>query len=212
MSRQERYAMKFRIFGSPFIITRDRREYPIKRDEHGLSARKRAFAAFDEGRKPEEFCNSIDISLRTAARYHADWKKLPPKFAKNYELQKKTKRSGHPLFNDDAIKMIAGQLSIPEEEVAHYLETPWGLQKILKGEFIPDQERKIQWDEATRKVVLLKVVTAMEMSALPPKDILLLADRLLKEAKGQGGPSNLARRVVYKMFGANRRRKNHSKR
>jgi len=64
---------------------------------------------------------------------------------------------------------------------------------------------------ATRKVVLLKVATAIELSALTPKDVLVLTDQLVNEAKDQGGTSNLARRIVSRMFGPNRRRKNMPK-
>jgi hypothetical protein len=204
--------MKFRLFGSPIIITRDRRKYPIKRDESGQSARKRAFAAFDESKKPEEVYCNIRISLRTARRYYADWKKLPENFTKNYELQRKLKRRGSPFYDDKTIMMAATELCISEEEVAYYLQQSWGLHKIIRGEFIADQDRKNQLDDAIRKVVLLKVVTAMEVSALPPKDILVLANRLLQEAQEQRGRSNLARKVLSKFFSSNRRRFNIAKR
>lgn len=203
--------MKFRLFGAPITITRDRRKYPIRRDESGLSARKRAFAAFDQDKKPEEVFNSFQISLRTARRYYADWKKLPANFTKNYELLKKAKRIGSPSYIENTMCDIAIQLSIPTEEVSHCLEQPWGLHKIISGEFIPDYDRKNRLDEMTRKVVLLKVVSAIELSALSPKDILVLADRLLKEAQGQGGQSNAVRRIVSKMLKPNRRPKNQPK-
>jgi len=203
--------MKFRLFGTPIIVTRDRRKYPIKRDESGLSARKRAFTAFDEGKKPEEVYADVQISLRTARRYYADWKKQPANFTKNYELLKKAKRIGSPSYIENTMCDIAIQLSIPTEEVSHYLEQPWGLHKVIRGEFIPDYDRKNRLDEMTRKVVLLKVVSAIELSALSPKDILVLVDRLLKEAQDQRGQSNAVRRIVSKMFKPNRRSKNQPK-
>jgi hypothetical protein len=204
--------MKFRLFGTPIIITRDRRKYPIKRDESGQSARKRAFAAFDEGKKPEEVYGSIEISLRTARRYYADWKKLPKNFTKNYELQRKLKRRGSPFFDDKTIKQVATKVFISEDEVAYYLRQPWGLHKIIRGEFIPDQDRKYQLDIAIRKVLLLKIVIAVELSDLPPKDMLQLVDRLIQEVKNQGGTSNLTHRVLSDTFAPNRRRKNIPKR
>jgi hypothetical protein len=36
----------------PFIWRRDRRKYPIKRDEHGRLAWQRAFEEFDNGKRP----------------------------------------------------------------------------------------------------------------------------------------------------------------
>ena len=41
------------------------RKYPIKRDEYGQSARSRAFAAFDAGKRPAEIYEQIGISKRT---------------------------------------------------------------------------------------------------------------------------------------------------
>lgn len=41
----------------------DARKYPIKRDESGNSARKRAFAEFDEGNKPRDIFEAVGISI-----------------------------------------------------------------------------------------------------------------------------------------------------
>jgi len=53
------------------------RKYPIKKDEYGRSARKRAFAAFNSGARPADVASEVGISLQTACRYFSDWKKLP---------------------------------------------------------------------------------------------------------------------------------------
>jgi hypothetical protein len=70
-----------------------RLRYPIKRDESGQSARRRAFDAFDEGLKPADVAPMVDISVRTAGRYFEGWKKLPQNFEMRYGLAKMALRT-----------------------------------------------------------------------------------------------------------------------
>ena len=53
------------------------RKYPIKKDETGKTARRRAFEAFDKGMRPAQVSRLVDISFRTACRYFTHWKRLP---------------------------------------------------------------------------------------------------------------------------------------
>ncbi len=59
------------------ILWFKRRDYPIKRDEYGRSARQQAFALFTEGYRPSQISknNLIPVSMKTLLRYFEDWKK-----------------------------------------------------------------------------------------------------------------------------------------
>ena len=67
-------------------LLRKRRKYPIKRNEFGESARRRAFDCFDRGLRPAQVANEVGISPRTACRYFADWKRHRPKLDARYHF------------------------------------------------------------------------------------------------------------------------------
>jgi len=65
-----------------------KRKHPIKRDDRGRSARQRAFKAFKGGSTPAQVATMVPISVRTARRYYADWKKLPQNLEMRYRILK----------------------------------------------------------------------------------------------------------------------------
>ena len=106
-------------------LKRKSRKYPIIREQYSRTARQQAFDAFDYGRRPAKVAPMAGISLRTACRYFADWKKLP----KNLELRccvAKALLRNKDELSDQTAKMITDYLGTPEEEVIMRLEKPWG--------------------------------------------------------------------------------------
>lgn len=105
------------------------RKYPIKRNELGKSARQRSFAAFDRGKRPTEAARLAGISLRTACRYHADWKKQPTGFRTRYRLAKIA--ISDPRTRKELYQKLAKHLEITEAQMAEELSKPYGLRKLL---------------------------------------------------------------------------------
>jgi len=108
------------------------RKYPIKRDEYGRSARRRAFDDFDDGKQPDEIALMVGISLRTAYRYFADWKRQPKNLQMRYRIAKAVLKNDRE-FREETIKSLVSNLGMSEEEVAMRLQRPWGLKQLLQG-------------------------------------------------------------------------------
>jgi hypothetical protein len=104
-------------------LRRRTRKYPIKRDEYGKSARRRAFDTFDQGLRPAQVALLVNINLPTACRYFADWKKLPQKVEVRYRLAKAVHKSTRE-FSADTIKLMGAHLGMSEEEVVDRLQKP----------------------------------------------------------------------------------------
>jgi len=116
----------------PIKLKKKSRKYPIKRDEYGTSARQRAFDDFDRGKRPAEVALVEGISLRTACRYFADWKKMRPNMRLTYRLHKAVLKSNDE-FSEQLIEAIAANLGMSREEVIMRLQKPWGLKQLLMG-------------------------------------------------------------------------------
>ena len=68
------------------------RKYPIQRDITGRSGRRRAFDAFDKGKRPAQVAGEESIKPKTAYRYFEDWKKLPKNSEMEYKAFKTLKK------------------------------------------------------------------------------------------------------------------------
>ena len=154
------------------------RKYPIKRDEYGQSARSRAFAAFDAGKRPAEIYEQIGISKRTANRYFADWKEYPKELRFRIEGIKQGMKK-NSKFSNRIIAILAKYLKLSPEEVEVRLEKPWGLQKLIKGFFTARSEAKAQSAEEARLIVGLRVALLMENLGIPPHAALQQFKRVL---------------------------------
>ena len=114
-----------------------KRKHPIKRDDLGRSARQRAFKAFKGGSTPAQVATMVPISVRTARRYYADWKKLPQNVEIRYRSLR-VARKHHSGFSQELAGLLGAKLGMPEAEVAERLERPWGLKQLLMGKW-PDR-------------------------------------------------------------------------
>jgi len=148
-----------------------RRKYPIIRDDLGRSARQRAFQAFKGGSTPAEVATMVPISMRTARRYYADWKKLPENVEIRYRLLR-VARKHNSGFSQEIIESLGAQLEMPEAEVIERLQRPWGLKQLLMGEW-PDRRQEREASEAeTRLQAALTLIHLLESGGIPPGEIM----------------------------------------
>lgn len=152
------------------------RKYPIKRDEHGRSARQRAFEAFDCGKRPGEVVRMVGVSPKTACRYFADWKKLPQNLKLHYRMMNAVRKSNRE-FSKETVESLSAYLEMSEEEVKEHLEKPWGLKQLLMGKWPNHRQEREQSEAELRLRAALRVINFMESGGVPPEKIL---DQLLK--------------------------------
>ncbi len=156
------------------------RKYPIKRDEYGASARQRAFEAFSYGKRPVEVAPTVGISLRTACRYFADWKKLP----KNSELWYRMVKAGlknRPGFPEEVIKTFAARLDVSEEEVRERLQKPWAMKQLVMGKWAAEVREKEERKRQARLEATAKLFHLYEVVGVPLDRIIAELGRLEAE-------------------------------
>ena len=162
-------------------LKRKSRKYPIKKDEYGTSARHRAFDAFDSGQRPAEVSRQVGISVRTACRYYADWKKLPKNLEFRFNVVKKIIKDD-PEFSRKTISMLSDCLGMSEEEVILRLQKPWGLKQLMKGDWPNYRRQKAQSQQEARLMAALDLVRFAEFCGMPPGDIRDVVKKLIDEA------------------------------
>lgn len=148
-----------------------RRRYPIKRDEHGRSARQRAFEAFDHGKRPSEVARLVGVSPRTAYRYFADWKKLPKNLDLRYRMMK-TIRKDSQEFSKETVESLSAYLEMSEEEVRERLEKPWGLKHLLMGKWVDLRQEREAGEAEARLQAALALINLIESAGVSPEQIL----------------------------------------
>ncbi|MFC2066780.1 hypothetical protein ACFLUO_07000 [Chloroflexota bacterium] len=136
------------------------RRYPIKRDENGRSVRQRAFDLFGAGQRPAQVCKTIAISLRTACRYYADFKKLHHRLP--YSTIRKWMRE-NPEFSEKVIAMLATSLEMSQEEVIVRMQKPWGLMEALKGRWPDYGLEREQAETKGRLLAALVIIKFVEI-------------------------------------------------
>ena len=99
------------------------RKYPIKYDEYGQSARRQAFALFDQGYRPAQVfkLKLVSVKLNTLYRYFEDWKKQKHKV--NRATFRKYMRE-NPEFMEKYIKILADYFEVPPEDIIVRLQKP----------------------------------------------------------------------------------------
>jgi len=145
------------------------RKYPIKRDQFGESARRRAFALFEKGRRPAEVAPQVGISCKTACRYFQDWKKLPRNLEWKYSLARAMLKR-KPEFSERIIKDIVDLLGLPLDEVKARLQQPWGTKRLLLGRWGSKQNRqeeKQQSREWARLEAAIMLIHLYEVAGVP---------------------------------------------
>ena len=163
---------------------RRRRRYPIRRDERGRSARRRAFDLFDLNRTSAEAAREIGISLRTAYRYRSDWNGLQKNLETKYWLVRKTyqRKQG---FSDEMVKKLSEYFGWSEEEVIVRLEKPWGIKQLVMGKWEQARGREVQSQMEARLDAGLRLVGVIERRGVKSTEIPELFVGLVIESRKQ---------------------------
>ena len=163
-------------------LFRKRRKYPIRPDEFGKSARRRAFDAFDQGLRPARVAREVGISLQTACRYFADWKKLSPGLKRRYDLVRDILKN-HPELSEKVIRTIADELGMSVEEVIERLQKPWGIKQLLMGRW-PNYAREERQSKCESRLrAALELIQLIEHSGMTAQEIAPVLNRLIREAR-----------------------------
>lgn len=162
-------------------LLRKRRKYPIKRDERGLSARKRAFDAFDRGMSPAQVSSEYGIEIKTARRYYSSWEKQPPRLEKRYQALTEVLRK-HPELRHKFVETTADSLGMPVGEVEQRLQRPWGLKRLLTGEWPDYAEEERKRKEENRSEAALALVKFVELCRMSPQELTVKIKALIDEA------------------------------
>jgi hypothetical protein len=140
----------------PKFLRKEKRKYPIIRDEQGKTIRARCFEAFDKGLRPAEVTRKLSINPKTAYQYHYQWKKLPENFEEEYQILRKYLKE-RPEARNYIIRTLSRELGMPEYKIKLWLESPWGLKQIKSGKWrrILERERKIEESKIYRACRLM---------------------------------------------------------
>ena len=122
------------------------------------------------------------ISLKTACRYFADWKKQPKGLELRYHMAKTVVKI-NPEFSERTIKVLAASLGMSEEEVIMRLQKPWGLKQLLMGKWPNYGRERVQSEQESRLCAALNLINYIEFCGMPPKEIKKEIDKLIAEAR-----------------------------
>ena len=157
------------------------RQYPIKRDEDGKSARQRAFRLFQRGMRPASVAPRVGISPRTACRYFESWKRLPKNpEGKHYAMKRILKDPDLRLLiaND-----VASQLNVSVKWILGRFEKPWAAKQLVTGEWrnwvSEEKKEKRKW---RRLQVAGHIMDLYEAEGVPLKQIMAELGKLKAEA------------------------------
>ena len=172
-----------------------RRDYPIKRDEYGRSARRQAFAFFSEGYRPSQVFKEslIPVSMKTLLRYFEDWKKQKHRMSRSI-LRRIMKKN--PEFSDEFVKKLADYYGVSKEDIIIRMRKPWGITSLSKGELPDNRLYRIQSEVEERLEAALRLIYFAErLCHNPPEqnkrllqEIVTLKDNttlIISKLKGQ---------------------------
>lgn len=167
-------------------VLRGKRRYPIKRDERGLSARSRAFDLFDLDLRPKEVSKKVGISPATACRYYQSWKKAGGKnFRALYgPIAHNIKKNLE--VSDAAIQTLAEYYGISPQEIIVLAQKPWGVMRLLKGEWPNRRLDKLYKEQDKRLYSALKWIRILEAIGEDIELISEVMDRVADQVKRAG--------------------------
>lgn len=160
-----------------------RRRYPIKYDKGGRPARWRSFELFDAGLRPKDVYQEVGVSLRTACRYYQSWKAQGGKQLRlNFPLIARAVRK-HLEISDPVVQLLAEFHGITPTEVILLAQEPWGILRLVKGEWPNRRRDRIYCKQDARLYSALKLVSLLEAAGRDPERIREITDRIADEIK-----------------------------
>jgi len=169
----------------PKIFRKDKRKYPIRKDEWGRTARKRCFDLYDRGIRPAAVAREIGISLKTACQYHYQWKQLPKQFEDKYMFVRDRLKKNRQL-REIIIKELSKETGEPEFKIKLWLESPWGIKQLTSckwKEIIKRKKEEIEDDK--RLKAALKFIELLKLCGSSYEEINDSIQRLLDEKSGK---------------------------
>ena len=165
----------------PFDFGKDRRRYPIQRDENGQSLRQRCFRLFKQGKNSREVAIILQMKLSTARRYYSEWNRCPPHLEAIYKgLKKELKTKGE--LSPKIIGMLQDALGMPEWEIVNILSRPNGLKSLLMGKFVRTRKRQIYNTQEQRLEAAISLVVMYEQYGIPIEWITREVKKLMQRA------------------------------
>ena len=134
-----------------------RRDYPIKRDEYGRSARRQAFDLFTERYRPSQISKEglVPISTKTLLRYFEDWKKKKHRASRSI-LRKIMKKN--PEFTEKYVQMMADYFEVSPEDIMVRMQKPWGIEQLTRGELPDNKLARLQSEKEVRLEAALRLI------------------------------------------------------
>ncbi len=167
----------------------DQRKGPIKHEAlSDRSARQRAFALFDEGRRPSVVAPMVGIPPKTSYRYFQQWKKLPGYTELHYRILKAALHGGQ-VPPERFVEALAVALGLPSNQVKEELQRPWGLKRLVARKRENLERVGIQKNTLARLEAALEMIRLYEAKGVSPQRVLEALNRLEPES-GAGGSSN----------------------
>jgi transposase len=164
------------------VLGGDKREYPIRRDESGKSARRRAFELFDEGLQSAEVAQATGISRRTAYRYCSDWNGQEKNLEMRYRLVRRMYQRSRG-FSDEMVKGLSKYFGWSEEEVVARLAKPWAIKQLVMGKWEKVRKREAQSQMEARLDLALRLAGVLERYGVKRVEILGLFERVVIESR-----------------------------
>ena len=125
---------------------------------------------FNQGMRPVEVTQHVEISLRTAHRYFADWKKLPKNLLRRYLLLRRGLKK-NTEFSDTIIEQLAKDLEMRKDGVILRLQRPWGLAQLLKGHGPDYRRERIYRKQEARLAAAIRIIRFAEFCGMAPEKV-----------------------------------------
>jgi len=139
------------------ILWFKRRDYPIKRDEYGRSARQQAFALFTEGYRPSQIFKEglVPVSMKTLLRYFEDWKKQKHRTSRS--VFRKIMME-NPDSTEKYVQMLADYFETQPEDIIIRLQKPWGIEQLTRGKLPDIKLVRLQSEKEARLEAALRLI------------------------------------------------------
>jgi len=114
----------------------------------------------------------------------ADWKKQRKNLEFWYRYAREM-RKRESQFEKALIETLAAQLDLPEEKTVEWLQKPWALKGLVRGEWNAEIEERRIAKGLTRLEAGLQFLNLYEILKVPPGKMKAVLDRLEQEMRGE---------------------------
>jgi len=157
------------------------------RGEKKKSIRQTCFDAFDQGQKPVAVAKRLRLKERTALTYYQQWKKGGSRLAERYALMKLLRKAA-PEMTLEVVTRLAEELGVPPEVVVERWGKPWGIKKLMLGDWGYRTIEEIRTEAETRLYNALEFLDLQERLGASLLEIHEALDeiRATHQADGEG--------------------------